>query len=231
MDRSVLSVPEAASLLGVSPQRVRAMLAFGELDGKKLSGVWLVEYLSAAERAASEPESGAPFSEANAWAILDLASGGEAGYVSSRDRWRARQALDEHGLEAIASRLRKRGLKRSFVAHDGVLQHLLADSRLVPSGASVPTASLAASGADVDAYVRQDDLDAVLVDYALDPPADEPGNVRLRPVSRPELLDGREQAPPAAVALDLAAMPDARSARVGANMLRELQAIRFWEHL
>jgi excisionase family DNA binding protein len=230
MEHSFLSVREAASILGVSPQRIRAMLTSGELSGVKVSGVWIVEDLSARERASAEPEPGAPFSEVNAWAIMDLASGGEAKYVSSRDRWRARQALEEHGLERIAARLRKRGQKLQFAAHPGVLLALREDPRLVPSGASVPVSSLSASGSDTDAYIRQDDLASVVSAYALAPAsADAPGNVRLRPVLRGQLLDGRDSAPPAAVALDLLGMPDARSARVGRKLLGEIQARRSWQ--
>jgi excisionase family DNA binding protein len=229
MEHSFLSVREAASILGVSPQRIRAMLASGELNGEKVSGVWIVEDLSTRERASAAPESGAPFSEANAWAIIDLASGDDAKYVSSRDRWRARQALDEHGLEVIAPRLRKRGQKLQFAAHPGVLPALREDSRLVRSGASVPVSSLSASGSDADAYIREDDLSSVVSAYALAPAsADVPGNVRLRPVVQGHLLDGRDSAPPAAVALDLLGMPDARSARVGRKLLSEIQARRSW---
>ena len=225
------SVRDTAALLGVSPQRVRAMLADGELEGEKVAGVWLVLYLSAMERASVERQSGAPFSEANAWAILDIASGDDPKYVPARDRWRARQALVEHdGVEALAAKLRRRSDTETFSAHPGVLARLGADGRLVPTAASVPVANLAASGADVDAYVRKDDLTALVLDYALaEPTGGEVGNVRLRAVSQSRLLDGRDQAPRAAIALDLREMPDARSARVGTKMLQAIQAERRWQ--
>ena len=225
------SVRDTAALLGVSPQRVRAMLADGELEGEKVAGVWLVLYLSAMQRASVERQSGAPFSEANAWAILDIASGDDPKYVPARDRWRARQALVKHdGLETLAARLRRRADTKTFSAHPGVLARLGADGRLVPTAASVPVANLAASGADVDAYVRKDDLTGLVLDYALaEPTGGEVGNVRLRAVSQSRLLDGRDQAPRAAIALDLREMPDARSARVGTKMLQAIQAERRWQ--
>ncbi len=102
--------------------------------------------------------------------------------------------------------------------------------RLVPTAASVPVAGLVASGADADAYVRKDELAGLVSDYALSAPSGgEIGNVRLGAVSQSHLLDGRDQAPRAAVALDLQGMPDARSARVGTKMLHDMQAERLWQ--
>ena len=79
----------------------------------------------------------------------------------------------------------------------------------------------------VDAYVPAERLEALASEYGLEPAASRDANVLLRAVPDDGwLLAGRRIAPRAAVGLDLASYPDARSARVGAEILAELDAAR-----
>lgn len=75
----------------------------------------------------------------------------------------------------------------------------------------------------IDAYVPASRIEALTSAHALEPAPMSEANVILRAVpDEAWLLDGRRIAPRAAVGLDLAAYADARSARVGAELLAAL---------
>ena len=50
MEREVYSVKEAARLMGISEQRVRALLAEGRIKGKRLGHDWVVLELGYAKK-------------------------------------------------------------------------------------------------------------------------------------------------------------------------------------
>lgn len=56
----MIGVKEAASRLGLSEQRVRALLASGQLEGQKIGRAWAVDELSVARWAGEEHQSGRP---------------------------------------------------------------------------------------------------------------------------------------------------------------------------
>jgi hypothetical protein len=105
---------------------------------------------------------------------------------------------------------------------------LLRDSDLVALTGSSAAGELnleLLSPETVDAYVAAGQLDTFVRDHALEPAATSEANVVLRAVPDDAwLLDGRRVAPRAAVGLDLASYPDARSARVGGQLLAALDA-------
>jgi hypothetical protein len=80
------------------------------------------------------------------------------------------------------------------------------------------------SAEEVDAYVRDKDLEELKRKHALQPAREEQANVVLRPVpSESWFFDaGEVVAPLAAVGLDLANHPDSRSQRIGKQVLRRL---------
>src|SRR5438093_7701410 len=96
------SVPEAAEVLGVSEQRVRAMLLSGRLRGSKVGHRWIVDSdLGGLRR--SQP--GRPLEAANAWALLALLSDDSPHWVHPSARSRLRQRLrDLDWLEASVAR-------------------------------------------------------------------------------------------------------------------------------
>lgn len=59
----MIDVATTAQMLGVSEQRVRAMLATGRLKGEKIGRYWVVSETSVAERRASRPRPGRPSSK------------------------------------------------------------------------------------------------------------------------------------------------------------------------
>ena len=67
---SVPSVPvsDAARRLGVSEQRVRAMISAGKMDAEKAAGAWWIPAQSLARVAAAGSCGGRPFGVVSAWA-------------------------------------------------------------------------------------------------------------------------------------------------------------------
>ena len=56
----MVDVATTAQMLGISEQRVRTLLAKGQLKGQKIGRYWVVSETSIAERRAATPRSGRP---------------------------------------------------------------------------------------------------------------------------------------------------------------------------
>lgn len=224
-----IAVPEAASILGLSPGRVRALVAQGQLSASKLGGRWLVERAAVEARKRQEVSDGRPFAPHNAWVLLLLASDESVEGVDPSVRSRLRRALRLESLEKLGPRLFRRAEIRFLDAHPGEIAHLLEDPELVRSGVSAAAEHGLdlVSGQEADGYLRADALEKFASSHALSP-AGSAGNVRLRlvPGESWRFLAGRPVAPLAAVALDLSEDPDSRSARAGHKALRDLDRER-----
>src|SRR6266700_4080966 len=104
----LLPVSDAAEALGLDPSRVRALAASGELDARKLGGVWLIDRSSIEQRREHPSPPGRPLSASNAWRVLLLASGEDIDESANPvARWRVRDALDRRGLDGIRRLLRR----------------------------------------------------------------------------------------------------------------------------
>jgi excisionase family DNA binding protein len=220
-----VSVPEAASILGLSPARVRALVGRGQLPGAKVGGRWLVERAAVEARKRRRGPGGRPFSSRNAWAVLVLASDGDLAEIDPSVRSRLRRALALEGLEELGPRLSRRAVSRFFDGHPGEISYILEDEELVGTGVSAAAEHGLdlVSGQEADGYLRASALNKFAAAHALSP-AGAFGNVRLRlvPDEGWRFLARRSAAPLAAVALDLTEDPDPRSARVGRTALRDL---------
>lgn len=221
----LISIAEAARELDRDPSRVRALVAAGQLPAVRIGRSWAIDRIEVQRRKRARPHSGRPFEPHNAWAVLFLASGREVDWLDPGARWRLQNALSLHGLAEVGPRLQKRAVVHPFHAHPGQLRRLADDSALVRSGISAAGdhGLGLVSGAEVDGYAVERELDRLRRRHALELAADRAeANVVVRAV--PEHAwhfgDGDESAPLAVVALDLAEDPDSRSARVGAQALR-----------
>ncbi|MFZ3471810.1 helix-turn-helix domain-containing protein [Streptomyces sp. 2.9] len=133
----LLSVKEAAALLGVDDSRVRQLLHDGTLQGQRVGGRWLVAGDSARDRKDRGPRSRRPLSARNAWGVLAVLDGhqpvGLSDAEKSRVRTRVRNLL-AHGQPAPAllqELLATRAEVRSYRVHSGVLPVLLAAQDVV----------------------------------------------------------------------------------------------------
>jgi hypothetical protein len=225
---SHIDVVEAARHLGVASSRVRALIASGGLQADKIGGRWLVAWDSVLARERAQAASGRPLTARNAWALLLLVSGDELppGF-DSHARWRIGQALSRHRLADLESRLARRARVHQLWGLPGELRPLRDSGSVVLSGSSAAgELDLELLAPDtVDGYVPAAILDDLAGEHGLEAAAASEANVILRSVPDDAwLLDGRRIAPRAAVGLDLAAYPDSRSARVGSDVLAELDA-------
>jgi excisionase family DNA binding protein len=223
-----VSIPEAASLLGLSAGRVHAMVDHGRLPAVKVGGRWLIERGEVERRQRQPPLRGRPFAAHNAWALLRLASGENPEGIDPVSRSRLRRALALEGLEKLESRLSRRADSKFFEAHPGEIQYVLSDPRFGPSGISAAGKHGLdlVSGPEADGYVRAGALHSFEDDHALRPGV-ERWNVRLRVVpdsAWPLVPEKRQTAPLAAVAIDLAEDPDPRSAAAGRAALKALRS-------
>lgn len=172
-------VNAVARHLGVSPQRVRDMLAHGQLRGQKLGGRWLIDLASLA---AVPIRSGQPLSPRSARALVAIAEGDSPEDLSPsevsrlRRRWRA-LLLEADPLPSLRSLLSRRAQRSQFVGPDAPA--LLADPRVVPSGRSDPRSGMADARL-AEGYVSMHDLQSVVWDHLLaEPDLGEAPNVVL----------------------------------------------------
>jgi excisionase family DNA binding protein len=223
----LVSISDAAALLGLSATRVRLMAAQGRLPAMKIGNRWVVERSAVEHRRREKVGRGRRFNPRNAWALLKLASGEDPPPLDPSIRSRLKKALALEGLRGLGPRLKDRALVTLYNAHPGEIPYVLEDEALMRSGISA-AASLDSgllSGREADGYVAQSQLKSFIAQHALSP-AGVDGNVRLRVV--PDdlwltlKLDTRPTAPRAAVALDLAEEVDPRSRKAGENLIREI---------
>jgi hypothetical protein len=227
----LISVPDAADALGLSPARVRLLAANGGLPAQKIGGRWLVERGGVEKRRLRGSAGGRPFAPHNAWAVLNLASGEEVDQIDSVTRSRLRRLLSFEGLSSLAPRLERRAQVHRFSGHPGEIRYVLSDKRLIASGVSAAReiGLDLLSGNEADGYVSDSDLNGFVEEHALLPVAAVDANVVLRLAPDnvwAEFLNGRPHASDAAIALDLAEDVDSRSQAAGKDLLRRLDQAR-----
>lgn len=210
-----LPVSDAAQRLGVSEQRVRAMISAGSIEAEKIAGAWLIPVASLARLAASQRQGGRPLSAASVWALLLLASDEPVGWASSRVRSRMAAALDDHGLGGAFGKLGRRAARHVYEGHVAELPRLAGSADLMLGGVSAAGAhKLGLQGGDgLEAYVAAGAIEGVAKRHGLGV-GGEP-NVVLRAV--PDDIwpvVHRRVAPIAVVLADLAEHSDARARRV-----------------
>jgi hypothetical protein len=220
-----VSIPDAARILKLSPDRVRALAVHGQLSAAKLGDRWFVERAVVERRRKEGAHAGRRFSPRNAWALIALVSGKKVEGIDPSVRSRLKRALALEGFGKLSPRLSQRAEVLSFRAHPGEISHLLEDPELVRSGISAAghyDLDLV-SGREADGYLAKSKLKKFVARHALEPAGLE-GNVRLRlvPDEAWSFLEGEPFAPEAAVALDLIGESDPRSAEAGRQILRAI---------
>ncbi|HEX4116327.1 MAG TPA: helix-turn-helix domain-containing protein [Solirubrobacteraceae bacterium] len=214
---SVPSVPvsDAALRLGVSEQRVRAMISAGSIEAEKVAGAWLIPVRSLARLTTSHRQGGRPFSDVSAWALLLLASGEAVDWASPRVGSRVAAAVNDHGLSGAFGKLRRRAARHVYEAHVAELPRIVGSTDLMLGGVSAAGAHKLGlqGGNDLEAYVAASSIKGVARRHGL-VAGGEP-NVVLRAV--PDEIWSivhRRVAPIAVVLADLAEHSDARARRV-----------------
>lgn len=220
---SPLPVSKAAEQLGVHPSRIHHMLRDGSLEGAKVGGRWWVDRWSLERQQVLEAPAGRPYSEANAWALLNLWEGRPVAWVSKWERSRLRRRLRDNDLPDLAPRLRGRAAVRRYRVHRGLLDDLASDPVFVRSGISAAADYSAdiLGGREVEGYVDSGTLSCLERRHAL--VGTSGGNVLLHIVEDGSRLARRGKVmSPVVVALDLLESVDPRSRRAGRQLLERL---------
>lgn len=250
-DGPVLSVHEAADVLGVSMQRVRQLINAGQIAARRSSAGWLIPSDAVAERSKGLHH-GRPPAPRTAWSVIallavasELASQPEGDHNASvislvpdrRVRHRVLRLLagmPDPAVDDAAWRrlLSSRGHARRVWAHPGVLDRLAADPRVSVGGAIAEFAEhdgLTARPGQLQLYVGEADADEVVRSYRMRD--DRAGQVSLLivPSSVPAALapSGGHPVPVPAAAADLLEEEDPRARRAGVIELRtDLRALQ-----
>ncbi|MBT2452542.1 helix-turn-helix domain-containing protein [Streptomyces sp. ISL-43] len=236
----LLSVKQAAALLGVDDSRVRQLLHDGKLQGQRVGGRWLVAGDSVRDRKDRGPRSRRPLSARNAWGVLAVLDGhqpvGLSDAEKSRVRMRVRNLLAHEGLAPAVFQelLAARAEVRSYRVHSGVLMALLAAQDVVRGGVS----AAARVGADyvalgrAEIYVHPEKVEKLEAEFGL-ARDEERGNVSLRIppaemwsflISRPGMAGQGHDAPASVVAADLLDLHEGRADAAAAGLLKPLLA-------
>ncbi|QGQ18497.1 helix-turn-helix domain-containing protein [Cellulomonas sp. JZ18] len=172
-----VGVPEAARMLGVSPGRVRQVIADGSIAARQVGGRWLIDVASLP----SAPRRGRPMSPRIAWALAEMSAGRRAPWLSNEEAYRLRVRRNTLAHDArpellLRSWLASRADRHQLAAPDP--RQLQDDPRLVPSGISDPRSGMSA-GHQVEAYVHADAFEDVRADHLLVPADRSRANVWL----------------------------------------------------
>ena len=169
-----MSVPEAAAVLGRSPQQVRKMAASGALRGHRVGKSWVLEKQSVAEAASQVRHSGRPLSPARAWGALDILAGGDARWLSPSARYQVRTILKSPRLEnhsVWSAVFAAAWSQREMSCHPGVIDALRKDPRGIEMGAAVASRyglDLLGGRTPAGLVVGQNDLSQLCDDYLLE---------------------------------------------------------------
>jgi hypothetical protein len=208
----LMSVESAAARLSLNPARVRALVADGLIDGYKIGGRWVIEEAAIASRLERSTRAGRPLSARSAWGLLWTAAGRPMPWLAPRERSRARSRARGWPIEDWPWATQHRASVKRLRAHPSALDTIRSDQRIVRSGGSVRDLpiDLIALG-DVEVYVHDADLGAMLAEYALIESAQPNVIIRVPP---PDLwlFDGND-APWPVVVVDLLESLDDRSMR------------------
>jgi len=195
----LVSLADASQLLGVSSERVRQLVAAGDLPGVRFGNAWAVPRDAVLARCHVGNRRGRPLGAKRVWGAI---AGGEVDLVN-------------------VSRYRNRGAIHRYSMSVAEADHLLDGGHAVKSGVAAAIAHgelLSSDGAEIDLYVSNDlheSLESLVA--AVEDPL---GSVVLRVVpddiwpqvrnAASESGDGQLIAPAAAVALDLMDSGDPR---------------------
>lgn len=168
MAARLVSVQEAAQLLGVTRQRVLQRIAEGSLRAEKVGSRWVID-----ATALSPARTSRPLSPRMVWALARALEGRHVEVRSDEVRRVSErlERLDGSDPRAVAALVRSwlsdRARRLELEVHPEDLDELRKDPRLNLSGVSDPRAGLS-SGRDLEAYIEQGQLDGLAEDYFLD---------------------------------------------------------------
>ena len=226
--RPQLSVDEAAQRLGLSSQRIRALIAAGRLPAERVGARYLLDPAAVAEVGRLKRPGGRPLSARNVWAVLaELGGHPEAAAASRRSAFRVRRLLGE-GPDTIVRSLvhaQPHADEHAWRVLPSDLEKLQADPRLVATGLAADDPLIdvrylpARDG--FDAYISSADLTSLQRRFRPQLDSAAPNVVLRVPLVNSWILDQRP-APSAVVAADLLNDRDPRVRRAARAALERV---------
>lgn len=239
MDISAASllVSEVASRLGVSPQRVRALIASGDLDARFIGRTWFVDPVSLDRyRHARQPSAGRALSPVTAWAALLTRFGSEVDDRTQQnfhliDERRARvRALRARAVDDWRWLARRRCTVQRYATRPAYVTRIAREGDAVRAGVSSGLRHGLVDGTEsIDLYGGVSTIGRIVERYRLCP--DPMGNVTLRTINIDDpgqlAIICSAELPALVVAVDLLEDRDARTAAAGhmlfADELRRIE--------
>lgn len=206
---SLMTVSEAAGLLGVSTRQVQHLAASGELRqlARGIVDRTSVERLNIVRGGSHERA----WSADTAWGAVSLLSGGAAGWIGATQRSRLRLRLRGLGAADLVERTRGRAKVRRYRAHSSAGQRLL--GILVYAADAAGRLGLADTD-DIDGYLAAEDEAGLVTAHGL--VRDDEGRVTLRATTMDlDIVRDLANRNVLLAGLDLAESLDARERRAG----------------
>ena len=233
MDSSATSllVSEVASRLSVSPQRVRALIASGDLDGRFIGRTWFVDPVSLERyRHVRQPSAGRALSPVTAWAALLTRFGSEVDDRTRQrfhliDERRARvRALSARAVDDWRWLARRRCDVQRYTTRSAYLTRIAREDGAVRAGLSSGIRHGLVDGTDsIDLYGGVSTIGRLVERYRLRP--DPMGNVTLRTINLDDpdqlAIICSDELPALVVAVDLLEDRDARTAAAGHKLFAD----------
>lgn len=246
MSDGLVSVVEAAAMLGVHPQRVHQRIRGGSLPAEKVGHQWAIQ-MDDLRRIMNHTGPGRPLSSKSAWDLLAVAANSQAAAdlnPSARSRARSRlrnllvdapSAQLDHAAAQLAHALRNRAERALFVASPRDLPDVRDDERVHLSGVSLAESNMS-GGSVVEGYVASEDLDALVDHYLLSSTPRSRANVILHVVApgtdHPAIADLAAMArSPLALAADLSEYDGVREKSEAIRSVADLKAKLASPHL
>lgn len=222
-----IAVKEAAQRLGLSESRIRQLLVAGDLSGRQIGRVWLVDGDDVARLQGQQRRPGRPVGPKRAWAIVDLLSGGTAPWLSYSERSQVRSyaaRLEAPNADEWRSILRGRSELRPVRAHPAAVARLGQYESVLSTGVGEAVRrgfDLVVIGEPIpEYYMPLGEWGDIARSLALQPSHD--ADLILRHPMLVWPFEDRDEAPDAAVAADLLYNAEPRAVSAGCIRLNEL---------
>jgi hypothetical protein len=215
-----VGVGQAAKQLGVTPQRVRQLIARGAIDARSIGGRYVLHSAALAALGTERPP-GRPLSPRTSWGLVSLVESGTAPALSATERSRLRARLRQGpSLDDVARWCRRRSQTQFLRGHSSVQPQVRNCPGAVTTGASAPGSGLV-DLRRAELYLDGETLDDLRRELHLESADKAHANVVVHVPANVPWPFGGSEAGPVAIALDLFDSGDPRSKRAAQTL---------WEH-
>lgn len=228
----MLTTADAATRLGVTETRVRALIAAGTLQAAQFAGRWVVDDASLESLAARQrPVGHRAMSPRVAWAAAAHLDGSFAHWVQGSQRSRLKRHLHDHlDADTWLARLAHRAIEtRDVRVHQEHAKRLIDDPRIRRSGTNsllLVGDGLVGGAEHLNVWLGEDDLADVTAEYGLRRSSRPNLRVRVAPAEVAQHWADRREVYRLIVAADLWDEGDARSRATAVELIESIGPLR-----